>query len=90
MSQLTEIGEIDLLGEKYKLGKNGKVSLVRESLDCWGKIRGVEITLAHWLGAGALTEDQDKKVQALLDQLGDALFRLRQRRDSKLGIGQEE
>lgn len=88
MAPLTEIAEIDLLGEKYKLGKNGKVSLVRESLDAWGKIRGDEVTLTHWLGASALTEDQERKVQALLDQLGDALSRLRQSRDSKLGVGQ--
>lgn len=86
---LTEIAEIELLGSKYKLGKNGKVCLVQESPDCWGKIRGEVITLTHWLGASALTEEQEKKVQALLDQLGDALSRLRQSRDSKLGVGQK-
>lgn len=90
MSTLTEIGEIELLGTKYKLGKNGNVRLVQESPDCWGKIRGEEITLTHWLGASALTPNQEEKVQALLDQLGDALSRLRQSRDSKLGVGKEE
>ncbi len=87
---LTEIAEIDLLGEKFKLGKNGKVSLVKESPDAWGKIRGDAITLAHWLGSSGMLPEQEDKVQALLDLLGDALFRLRQRRDNKLGIGQEE
>lgn len=88
MAPLTEIAEIELIGTKYKLGKNGKVSLVRESLDVWGKIRGEEVTLTHWLGASALTPNQEEKIQALLDQLGDALSRLRQSRDSKLGVGQ--
>lgn len=90
MSPLTEIAEIDLLGEKFKLGKNAKVTLVKESLDAWGKVRGDTVTLAHWLGASALTADQEQKVQALLDQLGDALSRLRQSRDSKLGVGNKE
>lgn len=90
MATLTEIAEVDLLGEKYKLGKNGKVSLVRESLDCWGKIRGEEITIANWLGSSGMLPEQEQKVQALLDQLGDALSRLRQSRDSKLGMGKEE
>lgn len=88
MAPLTEIAEIDLLGEKYKLGKNGKVSLVRESLDAWGKVRGDEVTLAAWLGSSGMLPEQEEKVQALLDQLGDALSRLRQSRDSKLGVGQ--
>lgn len=86
---LTEISEVDLLGQRYKLGKNGKVSLVIESPDCWGKIRGEVITLNHWLGSSALLPEQEEKVQALLDQLGDALSRLRQSRDSKLGVGQK-
>lgn len=89
MATLTEIAEVDLLGEKYKLGKNGKVSLVKESPDCWGKIRGEEVTLASWL-EGEMHPEQEKKIQALLDQLGDALSRLRQSRDSKLGMGKEE
>lgn len=90
MAPLTEIAEIDLLGEKYKLGKNGNVTLVKESLDAWGKVRGDAITLAHWLGSSGMIPEQEEKVQALLDQLGDALARLRQSRDSKLGIGKEE
>jgi hypothetical protein len=90
MSTLTEIAEIELLGTKYKLGKNGKVSLVSESLDCWGKIRGQEITLSNWLGSSGMLPEQEEKVQALLDQLGDALSRLRQSRDSKLlSVGQK-
>lgn len=89
MAPLTEIAEIELLGVKYKLGKNGNVRLVTEAPDCWGKIRGEEVTLAHWIGASALTPEQESKIQALLDQLGDALSRLRQSRDSKLGVGQQ-
>jgi hypothetical protein len=89
MAPLTEIGEIELLGIKYKLGKNGNVRLVTEAPDVWGKIRGEEVTLSHWLGASALTSQQEEKVQALLDHLGDALSRLRQSRDSKLGVGQQ-
>jgi hypothetical protein len=89
MTPLTEISEIDLLGEKFKLGKNGKVCLVKESLDCWGKVRGEIVSLNTWLGLSALPEQTETKIQALLDQLGDALSRLRQSRDSKLGVGQK-
>lgn len=88
MAPLTEIAEVELLGTKYKLGKNGNVRLVRESPDCWGKIRGEEVTLSNWLGSSGMLPEQEEKIQALLDQLGDALSRLRQSRDSKLGVGQ--
>lgn len=89
MAPLTEIAEIELLGVKYKLGKNGNVRLVTEGPDCWGKIRGDEISLAQWLGVSALNPGLEEKIQALLDQLGDALSRLRQSRDSKLGVGSQ-
>lgn len=82
---LTEIASIELLGEKFKLGKNGKVCLVEERVDAWGNSYGSEVDLKNWLeGVGFLGS------QALLDALGEAHQRLRQSRDSKLGVGKSE
>lgn len=95
---LTEIGTLDLCGERIKLGKNGCVKLVRESVDAWGSKYGVELDLWEWLSCGykgefgaPITEEFVELVaaraQALLDELGKALSQLTQARDSKLGKG---
>lgn len=90
---LTEIGKIELLGETFKLGKNGKVSLVRETEDAWGKTRGEVVPLEVWL-RGDLDQFPHReiidRVQALLDELGARTAFLQQQRDSVLGKGRIE
>lgn len=83
---LTEIASIELLGEKFKLGKNGKVCLVKDKEDAWGNSYGKDIELSDWLSSVGLIVGS----QALLDALGEAHQRLRQSRDSKLGVGKSE
>lgn len=85
---LTEIGTLDLCGEKIKLGKNGCVKLVRESVDAWGSKYGVELDLWEWLNSsGSDSKSISVRAQALLDELGKTLYQLSQARDSKLGKG---
>lgn len=92
---LTEIGEITLCDQTFKLGKNGKVVLVVEKVDAWGKLYGEEVDLWEWLSGSdddgvSLSSVLLPRVQAILDELGDKIQRLRQQRDSKLKIGQQE
>lgn len=95
---LTEIGEITLCDQTFKLGKNGKVVLVIEKTDAWGKLYGEEVDLWEWLSGPDSSGDDSAslssvllpRVQAILDELGDKIQRLRQQRDSKLKIGQSE
>lgn len=78
---LTEIGTLDLCGEKVKLGKNGNVRLVREKIDAWGNKYGIEVDLWEWLISAVPGSDLDGeavviqvRAQALLDELGKALM----------------
>jgi hypothetical protein len=71
---LVEIGELELCGEKIKLGKNGHVRLVRESVDAWGNKYGVELDLYNWLTNGGEELMILPRAQALLDELGKALM----------------
>lgn len=78
---LTEIGSLDLCGEKVKLGKNGNVRLVREKIDAWGNKYGIEVDLWEWLTSPLPDKSEldnesviQARAQALLDELGKALM----------------
>lgn len=95
---LTEIGEVELCGEKFKLGKNGKIVLVVEELDAWDRPVGKIVNLRNFLSPRYADQVVDPalavvvvdRAQALLDLAGDLMQRLQNQRDARLGVGKEE
>lgn len=91
---LSEIAEVEIQARKLKLGKNGRVCLVEERVDAWGNTYGVELSLETFVLGDEITDKWStgacERVQAILDLLGDALSRLRQQREFRIGQGRED
>ena len=74
---LVKIAEIEILGIRYDLAKNGHYAICSIGTDAYGKPIATQVTLPS-------TSDH---IQALLDLLGDAMSRLQVHRDSRLDKG---
>jgi hypothetical protein len=91
---LTPIAQVEILGEKFDIARNGGYHLVRVEEDDYGQPRASRVDLVTFLYPGAEVVRGDgmaacDKAQALLDVLGKTLEGLRSQRDARLGIGRE-
>lgn len=78
---LEKVGEIELLGERFDLARDGKFYLCRATTDAYGK------SCAKIEGVDELLDKHEpfSLVQALLDALGEVVVSLRHERDVRLG-----
>jgi hypothetical protein len=95
-SKLQRITEIEILGRKFDLAKNGGYKLCLVESDAYGNPRAEEIQLWDVAGLVEWTESlngganhQAYVMQALLNLAGDALVRLQSHRDARLGTSGE-
>lgn len=85
---LRKIAEIEILGQRYDLARNGRFALVepRED-DAYGRPVSREINLRQWLNS----KDTVEKFQALLDLLGESVTKLQAVGDLRRGqIGESK
>lgn len=84
---LQKIAEIEVDGVRLDLAKNGEYCLVwQKGPDAYGRPVAEKIDAESFFGLKGATGGE--RVQALLDLLGDALVRLGQQRDARLGRGE--
>jgi hypothetical protein len=86
---LTKVAEIELLGQRFDLAKNGRFTLCREEWDAYGRPIATEVPLTVDSLRGGRAASEMDVLQALLDALGDATQRLQSHRDARLGAGRE-
>lgn len=85
MSVLQKIAEVEIDDIRLDLAKNSEYCLVwQRGPDAYGRPVAEKVDLLQFLGL-ADTGAGRRRVQALLDLLGDALVRLGQQRDARLG-----
>lgn len=86
MPPLQKIAEIQIDGEALDIARNGQFCLVwQKGPDAYGRPVAEKVDLGQFLG---ITGQGVDRAQALLDLLGDALVRLGQQRDARLGRGE--
>lgn len=92
---LTPVAQVEILGEKFDVARNGGYHLVRIGEDDYGRPKADRVDLVTFLYPGMEVVRGDgmaacKKAQALLDVLGKTLEALRTQRDARLGVGRGE
>lgn len=93
---LTPIAQVEILGEKFDVARNGGYHLVRVKEDDYGQPRAAQVELFEFLFGGLNQQGNptavaaSNRAQALLDVLGKTLEALRSQRDARLGVGRGE
>jgi hypothetical protein len=83
---LQKVAEIDLLGTKFDLAKNGHFTLCTVGSDAYGRPMARAVGAREYLS----TVDPVQAFQSLLDILGDTVQRLQTHRDARLDRAREK